>query len=218
VKFVYLACGGEEISGRQSAPGSLHLLFLLPRTKIPREERPGLSLESLLAQKRASILKRWFDLVVETYPAETSRFLQNKKDRFTNPVGFAIKQGLEGILTELLKGFEPDKLSPFLDRIIRVRAVQDFAASQAVAFIFGLKQIVRQELEEGLGEADELASLDARIDALALIAFDVYMSCREQIYKMKADEIRRLTYNLLRRAKMICETEEEPCVDPTSTA
>jgi hypothetical protein len=41
----------------------------------------------------------------------------------------------------------PDTVSTFLDGIVRIRAVQNFAPSEAVAFIFHLKKVIRRNSE-----------------------------------------------------------------------
>jgi hypothetical protein len=90
-------------------------------------------------------------------------------------------------------------LAPVLDNIVRIRAIQDFTASQAVSFPFLLKQIIRAEFEpDALPYSEELAALEARIDELALLAFDLYVKCREQVFEIKANEIKRRAFILER--------------------
>jgi hypothetical protein len=171
-----------------------------------------MKLKALLNEKRSTILKKWFDLVIETYPAETALFLKNKKDRFANPVGSIIFQGIENIFDEILQGINPERVSPFLDNIIRVRAVQDFLPSQAISFIFLLKDVIRQELSREIrhdGIAEELFELESQIDNLAKLSFDIYMNCREKIYELKAMQLNNQTYSLLKRAKLIIDLEEQ---------
>ena len=109
-------------------------------------------LKQSLLEKKTKILKQWFDVVLDSYPADTQKFVKGQKDRFANPVGHAVLTGLEGILDELLRGsdYELDKISVFLDQIIRIRAIQDFTPSQALGFLQGLKNIVRKELKESI--------------------------------------------------------------------
>jgi len=169
-------------------------------------------LQSLLYEKRRAILKKWFDLILETYPAETALFLKNKKNRFANPVGSIIFEGIENIFDEILQGIDSEKVSPFLDNIIRVRAVQDFLPSQAISFIFLLKDVIRQELSREIrhnGIAEELFQFESQIDNLAKLSFDIYMRCREKIYEIKAMELNNQTYSLLKRAKLIIDLEEQ---------
>ena len=171
-----------------------------------------MNLKDLLAEKKSAIVKKWFDAVVETYPGDTSGFLKKHAAQFTNPVGFTFAQGMEGLFDALLAGLIPDKVSAFLDGIVRIRAVQDFAPSQAVSFIFVLRGVVRGELKNELLEnrfSEELAAFDSAVDDLALFAFDIYMKCREKIYDLKAQEARNATFRLLQQAKLIGEKEQQ---------
>lgn len=163
----------------------------------------------LLLQRRPAILRRWFHLILEGYPADTRDFLKGKKDQFENPVGHTIYSGIEGIYDGLLSGKNPDDISRFLDNVIRVRAVQQFSASQAVAFIFSLKKVVREEIKGEGAEpgpsVPEVLEFESQIDALAMRAFDIFMGCRERIYEIRVTEIRDRTMNLLRRAGLVSE-------------
>lgn len=170
------------------------------------------NLENLLTHKRSTILKKWFDMVIETYPPETAAFLKRQKDRFANPVGSVVFQGLEDIFGELLQGIDYERVSAFLDNIIRIRAVQDFTPSHAISFIFLLKKVIREELEKEIrknGLSEELLKLESRIDEFALLAFDIFVKCREKIYELKAMELNNQTYSLLKRAKLIIDLEEQ---------
>ena len=170
-----------------------------------------MKLQSLLSERRNPILKKWFDIILETYPAETSGFLKSQKDRFANPVGYTLSNGLEDIFDELARGAGIEKISPLLDDIIRVRAVQDVPPSKAVSFIFLLKKIVREEAKSTAHGCDleELHDLEARVDEMALAAFDKYMQSREKIYELKANELRRMTSKLVERANLIFEAKNK---------
>jgi hypothetical protein len=170
-----------------------------------------MTLAKFLSEKRADVLKKWFDLVLETYPADTSTFLRNQTNPFTNPVGRTIYQGIEKIFDELISPASGE-FSEFLDDIIRVRAVQDFSPSQAISFVFSLKKVVREELKQsfqGNFPDEEVLALEARIDALALSSFDLFMKCREKLYDIKANELRNMTFRLLQRVNDIGEGEEK---------
>jgi hypothetical protein len=152
-------------------------------------------LHDLLSRKRSSIVEKWFELILDTYPEDTSKFLRRSKDPFANPVRSTILQGIEGVLGEILKDHEsPDALNDFLDRVIRIRSVQDFSPSQSLAFVFSLKTVIRQVLAKEIQEHglhDQLQGLESRVDCLALRAFDVYMACREAVYELRVGEIKR---------------------------
>ena len=162
-------------------------------------------LEHLLSQKRAAILKRWLGLILGTYPADSSRFFKREKDRFVNPVGYTISLEIEALYDELLQGMNRDKLSASLDNIIRIRSVQDFSPSQAIAFVFLLKKAIREELASEIRENqlfEELLRFESRIDQLALLAFDIYMKCREKVYEIRVNEVkaeRERVFKLLER-------------------
>jgi hypothetical protein len=170
-----------------------------------------MSLKEHLQENRSAIVNQWFETVVGTYQEETRGPLRRQNAPFTNPVGFNTAQGLEGLFDGLLKGMMPSETSRFLDAIVRIRAVQDFAPSEAVRFIFQLKTVVRSKLGEKRQEpavAAELVSFESAVDDLALFAFDLYMQCRETIYDIKAKEARSMTFRLLQKAKLITENQE----------
>jgi hypothetical protein len=170
-----------------------------------------MNLKDLLQENRPAIVNQWFETVVGTYHEETRGPLRKQKAPFTNPVGFNTAQGLEGLFDGLLKGMIPAETSRFLDAIVRIRAVQDFAPSEAVRFIFRLKDVVRKELAEALQDpavSAELVSFEGAIDDLALFAFDLYLQCREKIYDIKAREAQSATFRLLQQAKILTERQE----------
>jgi hypothetical protein len=171
-----------------------------------------MSLKNLLLQKRTAIAKKWCDVVLCAYPQQSQKFLRKQKDRFANPVGATIFEGIESIYDELLQEGDPGRISLFLDNIVRVRAVQDLSASQAVGFVFGLKKVIREELaseirEQGL--ADELAAFESRIDSLALLCFDVYTACRQKISDIRVNQVKNQVAGLLRMAGLAYEVPEE---------
>ena len=160
-------------------------------------------LTTLLAQKKSAILGRWLTTIYESYPPETAIFLRKEKNRFDNPMGYRISEGLEGLFGALLQEMERDQVLTCLDEIIRIRALQDFSPSQALAFIFLLKNVIRQELAEEIRKenlAAEILDLESRIDGLALLGFDVYTKRREKIYEIKADEAKRRISGLMRKS------------------
>jgi hypothetical protein len=162
-----------------------------------------MSLATHLSEKKPVILDRWLTGIFESYPPETAIFLRKEKDHFDNPVGYRLSEGLTGLYGALLEELESDQILAFLDDIIRIRALQNFSPSRALAFIFLLKNIVREELAEEIRKGNleaDLLDLENRIDGLGLMAFDVYIKCREKIWEVKADEMKRGISGLLRRA------------------
>jgi len=165
-------------------------------------------LNNLLAQRKTAIIKNWFTLAVETYPPDTASFLKRQKDPFANPVGRTISLGLETLFNELLKEMDHEIITSFLDPIIRIRAIQNFSPAQAVSFIFLLKKAIRENIKkEALEEQlfSELLLFESKIDKLALIAFNIYVQCKEKIYDLKANEMRNTTYKAFKRAGLVRE-------------
>lgn len=175
-------------------------------------------LNNLLAQRKTAIIKNWFALAVETYPPDTASFLKKQKDPFSNPVGRTISKGLEGLFNELLKEMDYEIITSFLDPIIRIRAIQNFSPSQAVSFIFLLKKAIRENTKKEVPEEqlfNELLLFESKIDQLVMIAFNLYMQCREKIYDLKANEMRNTTYKAFKRAGLVSEIPAvEPVIEP----
>lgn len=181
--------------------------WFLPEPQGP----PSMDLKNLLQEKRSDIIKKWCGVLLSTYPEQSQNFLRNQKDDIANPVGCTISEGIESIYDELLKESESDQISLFLDNIIRVRAIQDFAPSQAVSFVFGLKNIIREVLESEIrqGEiSEELIVFESKIDGLALLCFDIYNQCRQKIFQIRVNEVRNESSRLLKMAGLVYEIPE----------
>jgi hypothetical protein len=167
-----------------------------------------MDLRELLTKKSSEIQSRWFNEIVETYPAETSQFLKNNKKQFANPVGSSLQQGIEGIFDGLANDASHETIAPFLDKIIRVRAIQDFTPSQAIQFIFDIKYIIRDVLRDEIRKNDfyeDLLSLESKIDDLTALSFDIFMQCREKLYEIKSTELHRMTYKIIENANVLKE-------------
>ena len=168
-----------------------------------------MKLEELLLQRASRILKRWTDLIFDTYASDARRFLRKQKDPFANPVGSTIYREIETFYREFIGPADPERLACALDAVIRIRAVQEFSASGAVGFLFLLKKIIREETVKEIREnripQDELLALESRLDDAALAGIDVYMRCKEQVYAIRAREAQSHVSGLLRRAGLISE-------------
>ena len=172
----------------------------------------GMNLESILLKEKSALAQKWFQMIASTYPPETAQLLAREKSQFANPVGHTIRHGIQEVFDELLGGNDPEKIGPLLDKIIRIRAIQDFIPSQAIAFIFLLKRIAREavqkEGQEKMVPQEEFLAFDAKVDGLALLAFDIYMQCREKLSEVRINEIKNRTHRLLQRANLLAEIPE----------
>jgi hypothetical protein len=85
--------------------------------------------------------------------------------------------------------------------------VQDFAPSAAVGFVFDLRRLV---LEFAGDETDSPpGALDDPIERLASSAFDVYMRCREEMWRIRAKEIRNQSVGIMERVAEWRERREK---------
>lgn len=172
--------------------------------KASPEIELGNKLDDLLVRRRSQILKRWVGLVFDSYPAQTSTFLRSKKNRIANPVGASIQDGADKLYDWLVGGEASDveSIRLPLDNIVRIRAVQEFSAAHSMGFVFSLKTAVREILREDIRREhlfEELLAFEDKIDAFALLAFDNYSRCREQLHQIRATEIRNRTSRILER-------------------
>jgi len=150
-------------------------------------------LKELIEKKRKEILKRWFDLIVETYPSDAATLMKKDRDPFTNPVGSTVSREIEFLFSGLSEGCDPKKISGSLDSILKIRSVQDFSPSKAVEFVFLLKRAIGEVLKgdiEKEGAMEEWQTFQSKIDGMALQAFDIYVDCREKIYEIRAKQTR----------------------------
>ncbi len=165
-------------------------------------------LVDFILENKRTIIKNWTDLTFDTYPPEGGSFMRKQKDPFANPVGAAIVNGAEALFDWVVGGskdYSPDLIRR-LDDIVRIRAVQQFSASDSLGFLFLLKRSLRESIPENMMNDrhlfSELLKLESRIDSLALTSFDIYMKCREKLFEMRAMEIRNRTSRILERACM----------------
>ena len=169
------------------------------------------ALVRIIEQKKSAITRKWFDQSAQTYAPDTAEFLKSRTDPFANPVGGSMLNGLTVLLDELIHDMDTGRIKSFLDPVVRIRAVQNFTPSQATAFILSLKKVIREILAKELRDgkyAEELFELDSKIDQFNLMAFDIYMQCREKVYQISANETRNRTFKAFARAGLISETEK----------
>ncbi|MCI5150843.1 MAG: hypothetical protein D3916_15920, partial [Candidatus Electrothrix sp. MAN1_4] len=139
----------------------------------------------------------WVERALDSYIS--SNFFKQTEDQFANPVGANIRAGLTSIFQLLLTEAEPQHFVEPLDQVIRIRAVQEFTPSQAVAPILDLKWVVKQVLsrdEQGRTLLLELIPFDREVDKIALMGFDMYMNCRDRLYQARIRELKSGSYIL----------------------
>ncbi len=164
-----------------------------------------MNLLSLLSERKASLTDRWLHRLFESYPRQTTTFLKKEKNRFDNPMGYQLTEGLGHILDTLIQEGAREAILAALDEVISVRALQNFSPSQALAFIFLLKNVIREELAKELKDgqfSQELQEVEFRIDGMALLGFDVYTQRREKLFEIRVNEVKQRVSGFLRSKGM----------------
>jgi hypothetical protein len=203
--FIRIHFGLIRINLNDSLRGGITSWIGLPGVVMAKD------LVKIIEQKKAAIVKKWFDLTAQTYAPDTAEFLKSKTDPFANPVGGSMLSSLNVLLDQLIHDMDPQTINSFLDPIIRIRAVQNFTPSQATAFVLSLKKALRENLAKELRDPSsirELFEFESKIDQLSLMAFDIYMQCREKIYQISANETRNRTFRAFERAGLVSEITE----------
>ena len=137
------------------------------------------------------IVNRWVDYTLSTYIS--SGFFKKEKDKFANPVGGNLREGLKKLFLLLSKGADPHEFTAPLEQIISIRAVQEFTPGQAIAPLNAVKHIVREAFaadKERKHLLDELYDFEFSVDLAVIAAFDIYMQYRERMYQVRIAEIR----------------------------
>ncbi|HVB29134.1 MAG TPA: RsbRD N-terminal domain-containing protein [Terriglobia bacterium] len=140
------------------------------------------------SERKRAVAREWLALTLQTYPSQSTQFLLHETDCFRNPVGQTLKDGIPLLVDELFGDMNSGAVQQALEGIVRIRAVQNFSAREAVGFVFLLKKILQPELSAGGAMGLEL---DSRVDEMALAAFDLYVQCRGQISDIQVNEARR---------------------------
>ena len=172
-----------------------------------------MGLPEILREKREALAGRWRELVMESYPPEAVAFLRQEKDGFRNPVGATIRRSIDELTGALITGASHESSSGALDAMVRMRSVQNFSPAQTVGFVFLFRRALADVLGEELSAvpAAELMGLIARLEDLALDAWDRYAACRDKVSDLRAREAVARTYALLKRAGLLvdaCETAD----------
>ncbi len=171
-----------------------------------------MGLIDILSGKKEIIEKKWFDMIAASYPVNASSFLKNQKEQFANPVGNTIGEAVHTVIDVLIHEGTNEKANTCLDKLVKVRAVQDFAPSMAVDFLYMLKQLLKDELKNEFhtgGVYEEFLLIESRIDTMALFSFESYLKYKEKIYELKVNEFKNMAFRLLERANLTFEFKDE---------
>lgn len=158
-------------------------------------------LAHLLQENKGEILEKWISRVLASYPDDAAMIFQREKDRFANPIGYNTRHALTALYDLLFSGERPDpaKVAAVVEDFVKIRAVQTFTPAAAVAFVRDLKVVVREYCRKQKDVAPALADwhrFEDTLDAVSDQVFDVYMACRERLYKARLHEISHMNHML----------------------
>lgn len=137
------------------------------------------------------IVNRWVEYTLSTYTS--SGFFLKERDKFANPVGGNLREGLQKLFLLLSRDADPQEFTAPLEQIISIRAVQEFTPGQAVAPLNAVKHIVREAFaadKERQHLVGELYDFEFSVDLAVIAAFDIYMQYRERLYQVRIAEIK----------------------------
>jgi hypothetical protein len=178
-----------------------------------------MTLRDALSERRESIHAKWLEDTLATYPTDAAGFFRRERNRFDNPVGHTFSENTRAVTDAFIDGLEEAKgVAEHLEKLIKIRSIQEMSASEAVGFIFRLKNVVRTELAKELREPQaraELIEIEQDVDTLALMAFDAYAHCREQLFDIRVDEVKRTVSGLVRRLNREDENQQPPVENVT---
>lgn len=156
---------------------------------------------------KKTVADRWVEAVFATYPLETTGFLRTKNDPFTNPVAHMTRQAADSLYDAMIgEEVDPADTKAAVDRFVKLRAVQKFTPGQSMAVFYLMKPILREEVMPEMlarGQISDYLEMESRLDTLALLAFDIYMSAREILADARIKEIRNQHAQLARWAQQL---------------
>jgi hypothetical protein len=161
-----------------------------------------MTLREILVERRAALCERWLEAILGEYGSETAARWRRERDPFANPIGHVLGTSLPTLLEAVAGDGQPAAGAlGALEDVVRIRCVQELAPSRAVGFVYLLRDVIRGELASELaggGHGADLAAVDRRIERLTLLAFDAYVHCREQIFRLRQEELKRSVGSILR--------------------
>lgn len=149
-----------------------------------------MDLAEVLRKNRKKIVEQWVDYTLSTY--KSSRFFRQEGDNFANPIGGVTKGALSELFLLLVENGDPETFVKPIEKIVRLRAIQDFSPSQAVSPFHAVKHITRDLLAKDDKQChliNELYDFEFAVDMAVLAAFDIYLDSRERLYRVRLEEL-----------------------------
>ena len=147
-----------------------------------------MSTEDIISARRDAAIQKWTEAVFAMYPFETTGFIRTQRDQFANPVGHATRAAGEQIYDAVTgRDVDMEKVHASVAALIRIRAVQDLKPEQAVGV---LRELLLADMLAA-GDVQGFLDMGDRLDTLCLMAFNLYLADREQVYAERVAQQRR---------------------------
>jgi RsbRD-like negative regulator of sigma factor len=94
-------------------------------------------LQAILSEHKQKITEEWVSAIFGTYEIDTVGFLRSQDNAFANPVGNKTKKATAILIDALVDdNLDSDVVTPAVNELIQVRAIQKFEADQAMSVLF----------------------------------------------------------------------------------
>jgi len=171
------------------------------------------SLSEKIRGDRTKILKQLIREVLETYPDQARPLIAVGSDRFANPLGATLSEGVEEIFEAITGDKTLEEIEQPLERMFKLKAVQEGKTNQALDFLFSLKSIIRNTCDvEGGNSAvlKEWFEIEERIDQIVMQGLQVFITSREKLLELQVAELKHRTYSLRKLSGELSPTEAPP--------
>lgn len=138
-------------------------------------------------KQQETLLKSWYDDTLQScFPEAGDAFRLG--GGFSNPVSQSFREGMTAILAGLAAGRDLESIRAPLDRIVRVLAVQGLPPGASIRFVF----LLRYHLESAPDiPVEEKQIWSRRLDALAEMSVEIWTECRETLFQLRINELRK---------------------------
>jgi hypothetical protein len=171
-----------------------------------------IKLRACVINDKERLLNEWYkNMVLSLYNNDETNYIMNEKDSFINPSGYILKNALVDIFVYLFEGIELDKITESLEKFAKLLALNGSDTEKNLNILFLLKNKIEEFVKtQRIFEncQDEFFYITSKFDRLVHKLFVLYASARDKIYEIKINEVKRLTYSLLRANKLIEKVSE----------
>lgn len=154
-----------------------------------------MSTEDIISARRDAAIQKWTEAVFAMYPFETTGFIRTQRDQFANPVGHATRAAGEQIYDAVTgRDVDMEKVLASVAALIRIRAVPGPQARTGCRRAVPVQAVLRELLLADMlaaGDIQGFLDMGDRLDTLCLMAFNLYLADREQVYAERVAQQRR---------------------------